>query len=467
MKKMSAIMGLICILILASCAAPAVPPPVETPAATLDALPDTAKQLAEYLAVGDGDSALALMDTTMKEALAEQAAGLWQQLTGAYGAFEGYGASDQQEIDGYQVVFWELHFANTDLLMRAVFDTEGLISGLFFTEGTLEETQTEPALADNDFYTEIAVEFAADPQYPLSGTLTLPKNAAPRAALVLIHGSGPNTRDEKVGANQPFAELAYELATRGYAVLRYDKRTFTHGATIAQNTEVLAKLTIAEETVADAVAAVSFLQENEQLGGVDVFLLGHSLGGGLLSHIGAQVDCSGYISLAGSPQPLWELSAAQNLLYVAELEAAGQTAEAAEAQAVIATEREKAAALLTMTDEEALSTTVFGISGWYLRDLGAIDAAALHLSDRKPMLILQGGADRQVTTADFELWKTALAAHPDATFRLYPTLNHIFGEYTGEPVPFTQLTLEYATPTPIPAEVFDDIAAWLEAHIDE
>ena len=43
--------------------------------------------------------------------------------------------------------------------------------------------------------------------------------------MVLVHGSGPNDRDETVGASKPFRDLAWGLATKGVAVLRYEKRT--------------------------------------------------------------------------------------------------------------------------------------------------------------------------------------------------------------------------------------------------
>ena len=56
------------------------------------------------------------------------------------------------------------------------------------------------------------------------------------AAVVLVHGSGPQDRDETIGANKPFLDIARGLAAQGIAVLRYEKRTkarpqdFTGGA---------------------------------------------------------------------------------------------------------------------------------------------------------------------------------------------------------------------------------------------
>ena len=65
--------------------------------------------------------------------------------------------------------------------------------------------------------------------HPLSGILTLPDNIdKPVPAIVLVHGSGPSNMDEKVGKLTPFKDLAEGLASRGIAVIRYDKRTYAH-----------------------------------------------------------------------------------------------------------------------------------------------------------------------------------------------------------------------------------------------
>ena len=66
-------------------------------------------------------------------------------------------------------------------------------------------------------------------EWALPGTLTLPVARGSFPAVVLVHGSGANDRDETIGINKPFKDLAAGLASRGIAVLRYDKRTRVHG----------------------------------------------------------------------------------------------------------------------------------------------------------------------------------------------------------------------------------------------
>jgi pimeloyl-ACP methyl ester carboxylesterase len=58
----------------------------------------------------------------------------------------------------------------------------------------------------------------------LSATLSVPAGVREPSVVILVHGSGPATRDEEFGGHRPFAVLADYLARQGVAVLRYDKR---------------------------------------------------------------------------------------------------------------------------------------------------------------------------------------------------------------------------------------------------
>lgn len=121
--------------------------------------------------------------------------------------------------------------------------------------------------------------------------------------MVLVHGSGPNDRDETVGPNKPFKDLAWGLASQGIAVLRYDKRTLVHSQSIDAQT-----LTVQEETVHDALAAVEVLRNHPDVDSASVYVLGHSLGATLAPKIGAAApELAGLILLAGATRPLEDL----------------------------------------------------------------------------------------------------------------------------------------------------------------
>ena len=94
-------------------------------------------------------------------------------------------------------------------------------------------------------------------EWAAAGVLALPVGRGPFPAVVLMHGSGPGTRDGNVGPNRVFRETAWALAERGVAVLRYDKRTTAHAA---RYRALGREATMEEEHVDDAVAAVRLLR---------------------------------------------------------------------------------------------------------------------------------------------------------------------------------------------------------------
>ena len=419
-------------------------------------------QLLEHIREGQEDEALTMMDEATAAALKGQVTALWQQLAQSGGDYLGDGYYRGVLANGYETLEMTLSFSSLSLIQRTSFDAQDRVIGLFFAPGAVTPPEFMPEAVQ-----EVPLTVDAGTGYPLSGLLTTPKEGPILAGLVLVQGSGPSDRDEAVAANAPFRDLAWGLAQRGIAVLRYDKRTFTYGARIAQSPDA-AKITAKEETVEDAVAALNLLKAQPALDGKPVFLLGHSLGGMLAAAIGhAGSDPAGYVLLGGTPRKLWELSAEQNLTMAQELEDGGDQKQAADIRAFVAAETEKGKRLADMTDEEALTTTVMGLSSWYLRDLEGVDAAQLHMADGKPLLALHGENDRQVSMTDYNLWQEQLKDHPDATFIAYPGLNHLFGAYQGEPVPFSQLvSVEYAQRTPIPEQVMNNIAGWIDSHAE-
>lgn len=62
----------------------------------------------------------------------------------------------------------------------------------------------------------------------LAGTLAIPVDSHPRAAIVMATGSGAQNRDEEIFGHKPFQVIAEHLAANGYAVLRMDDRGTAH-----------------------------------------------------------------------------------------------------------------------------------------------------------------------------------------------------------------------------------------------
>ena len=93
-------------------------------------------------------------------------------------------------------------------------------------------------------------------------TLSMPKGDGPFPAVILVHGSVPLDRDETIGPNKPFRDLAHGLASRRMAVLRYETRTKHHQIMMAMTTS---NITVKEETIDDVVSAFEALASQIRL----------------------------------------------------------------------------------------------------------------------------------------------------------------------------------------------------------
>jgi dienelactone hydrolase len=158
----------------------------------------------------------------------------------------------------------------------------------------------------------------------VSGTLSLPHEQGSRPAVVLLAGSGPNDRDETIGRNKPFKDLAWGLATRAVAVLRFEKVTYAHPSEVKQAHD----FTVADKYLPHAIAGVQLLQQHPAVEAGGVFVLSHSLGGTIAPRVAAdEPSIAGLVIMAGGTTPLhW--AAVRQVRYLASLNP--QTAAASE-----------------------------------------------------------------------------------------------------------------------------------------
>jgi hypothetical protein len=250
-----------------------------------------------------------------------------------------------------------------------------------------------------------------------------------------------------------FKDLAWGLASRGIAVLRYDKRTFVHRKRIATGKM---PLDFDDETVDDAVAAAGLLRARPEVDGGRVFVLGHSLGGMLAPRIAAHAKgLAGVIILAGNTRPIPELVVEQ-ITYLSKLDGKVEAAESREIAAARAF-REAARSERLQPDAEL---TLLGskTKGKYWLALREYDPAEAAAALALPMFIAQGGRDYQVTLKDFAGWKGALGRRPNVTYKHYPRLNHLFVVGDGKSSP-----AEYEQAGHVDARLVADLARWIGA----
>jgi alpha-beta hydrolase superfamily lysophospholipase len=267
---------------------------------------------------------------------------------------------------------------------------------------------------------------------------------------VLVHGSGPNDRDETLGPNKPFRDIAEGLATRGIAVLRYDKRTRVHTGRAASSTN----FTVKDEVVDDAIAAVKTLRATAGVRSDRVFLLGHSLGGMLAPRIAAaDPTIAGLILMAGPTTPL-EQAIVNQTRYLSMLDG---TISADEQQALDGAIKLAADVKALKPGDAPLVSGPISAPASYWIDLREYHPPAAASRLRQPMLVLQGERDYQVTMDDFAAWRRAIGSRANVQLKSYPALNHLFIAGSGPSTP-----VEYQRPGHVEETVVADIAGWIK-----
>ncbi|MBS0213110.1 MAG: alpha/beta fold hydrolase [Proteobacteria bacterium] len=373
----------------------------------------------------------------------------WTSLPQQFGAFQHRGSPHVETVPGMTVVTIPLNYAHGVLLAQIATDPDGKIAGFFIKPAPPPPPQARADLPARE------VHFAPAGRSELPGTVLLPAigkaGKGPFPAVVFVHGSGPNDRDESVGGTRVFADLAQGLADRGIASLRYDKRTRVHPD------EFTGAYTVDDEVTDDALAAVAFLRKQPGIDPQRIYVVGHSLGAMMAPRIAqkAGAEIRGIVLLAAPARHLEDILVDQNA-YMAKL--AGKHDTETEKQLA---ELKVAVAAVKKIDAHTPPTQKFLLDqpASYWRSLDDYDDVAVARTLKQPLLILQGQRDFQVTAPDWQRWHAALAHDPHATFKDYPALNHLFVAGKGP-----SSLAEYATPAHVDPQAAADIAAWIGAH---
>lgn len=404
----------------------------------------TAREVLEGLRTNAWDKVVTRFTPVMVKALpAEALSRTWQGVVSKSGAFQQVEEVRQDASQPpYTVVDLTSAFEKERLTVRIALDGNLQVGGLFF-----RPAWSSPPTADRSRFEERSLVVGAAP-FTLPGVLTLPKGKGPFPAVVLVHGSGPNDADESLGPNKLFRDLAWSLATKGVAVLRYPKRTFEYRGKLS-NADLA---TVKEETIDDARSAVVALTTVKELDPKRLFVAGHSLGAGLAPRIAmAEPRVHGLVMLAAPARKLW-------LLIVEQRKYLSSLAPPTEASAASIRQAEENARRLEAPSLQP-TDVVDGVPGAYWLDLRENDDVAIAGKLTVPMLVLQGERDYQVTMTDFAAWAKALSKRPNVTLKRYPALNHHFMPGAGQPTPG-----EYERPNHVAAEVVDDVAKWVLGH---
>ena len=282
----------------------------------------------------------------------------------------------------------------------------------------------------------------------LAGTLTLPTSPGPHRAVVMITGSGPQSRDEPVMNHRPFLVWADALTRLGIAVLRYDDRGV--GASTGNFNEARTA-----DLARDVEAAVDHLRSRKEIDNQRIGLIGHSEGGMIAPMVAVSrpKDVSFIVLLAAPGLRGDSILVMQNEIISRRSHTPDSIREAT------AQLNRSLFALLVppTTDEEALRQSLAEVlrgaffdgplappmpheqvelainqememlTAPWMRDFLRYDPAPMLSRVQCPVLAVQGSEDVQVpAAANLPLVEKALTLHgnKEVTVKEFPGLNH-------------------------------------------
>ena len=279
----------------------------------------------------------------------------------------------------------------------------------------------------------------------LGGTLTTPRGVTKSVpVVVIIAGAGPTDRNgNSLMGIRPnsYAQLAWRLAERGIASLRYDKR----GLPGTKGTFDITTMTMAD-FAADARVAAESLSRDRRFS--RVVFVGHSEGASLAlmaARDGAPVTDVVHVSGLGrgTGEVLREqLSRQFDSATLVRYDTAMKRYLADEPAAV----------------PSGLEMLFVPVNRTYMRSMMTFDPSAAIRAVRQPVLIVQGATDLQASLADAERLH---AARPDAKLVVIPEVNHVLKHDTNTTIA-AQMATTYKDPTlPIAPAVVAAIADWI------
>lgn len=368
-----------------------------------------------------------------------------------FGALQSAGDWHEGEMQDCTFCYRDLTLERYRLRFQLSFNVRRELIGLWLKPVPVS-TATPSTLYNIETMAERELTLGAD-GFELPGTLTLPQNASPDRrvpCMILVHGSGPHDRDETLGPNKPFRDLAWGLAERGVATIRYDKRTKVYGAACVPSGR---ELDYDVETVDDAMAAVSWARKQPELAADSIYILGHSLGAMLAPRMAERDSTLAGIVLLAAPVRSLEDLLVEQVGYLNSL-----TGNSAEAKAQLEQLKLQVANVkrLDSMDFDPSIPLPMGLPASYWRLNNRYRPAEVAARLKLPILVLQGERDYQVTMLDFGLWRINLMRSKNAFFKSYPKLNHLMQEGVGKSTP-----LEYQEAAPVPAYLMDDVTRFV------
>jgi uncharacterized protein len=371
---------------------------------------------------------------------------MWSRNLETYGDISHHGKVEVDTANDANSTKTEIYQEKNTLTLVLRLTIEGKIDRFFF----LPQTYSMPDAAKNIVFGKKQLTVRTD-TFELNGELIFPLNQTNAPVVILVHGSGAADLDETIGPNKIFKDLALELAVKGIATFRYNKRSFSY----PESFEAGVKFTISDETTADASSAIKLLSSISEIDSNRIFVLGHSLGAYAAPLIASRnPELSGIIMLAGPSQQLYELIPVQ-FAYIFSLDDKNRFIKKRLLKRI-----DKQSTWLKSGDYGKFKNKTYAGTYWpanFFKDLETYSPVNVLKSLSCPVLILQGERDYQVPyETQFVPFQNALGDDSNVTLHSFEGLNHLFIYGEGNSVPS-----EYIQSGHVEAAVIESIVDWI------
>ncbi|MFC5046730.1 alpha/beta hydrolase [Aquimarina hainanensis] len=245
----------------------------------------------------------------------------------------------------------------------------------------------------------------------IEGTLVAPYADKEVPLVIFIMDAGSINRDgnDRMSKNNTFKNLSYELAKKGIATFRYDKRLFRMTHLGIKENEVSF-----DDYISDAKSVVTFFSQNDKY--TKIIILGHGQGS-LVGMIAAQENTDAFISVGGNGQSIDQII----------IEQIGKQAPGLSKNVIQAFDELKKTGRATSYDPALESIFKLDLQPFiksWMKYTPTEEISKLTI----PILIIQG--DRDIHVEPSESYKLRDAV-PNAKYVIFEKMNHILKEING------------------------------------
>ncbi|MDZ4666741.1 MAG: dienelactone hydrolase family protein [bacterium] len=376
----------------------------------------------------------------------------WAELTGTYGEFLSAKPVNFEANEFYNFIGFKIEFAYLPYIFNISFNNKGEIIYVSFMQA--HNIYVAPDYCDVSKFLERKLT-VNNGFYEMPGLLTVPNNQSKSPLVIILAEAGPTDKDGSFEENRPYKDIAWGLASMGYAVYRYEKRSNNYGIYMLRDKGAYETFTPREDLLNDLYKAIDTLKTLPDIDPSRIYVLGHGQGGMLLPLVAKERREVKGIVLMGATAKRQQENMIDQYKYLTKVT---PYKKAEYDEQTINAKRSMDKNLKPLTEHKFMP---YGVQATYWIWLNQYKQVEIAQKLKKPILILHGNRDYQTNMEDLGIWRKALKNNPFGTVKDYPKLNHLF--YSGD---IESTYSEYFIRGNIPEYVIKDIYTWLNNSQD-